>query len=108
MDNESSFCVQTKISHGLTQIYTDKIVRQGAPLRARRRPCLKSFLRPVNVPRDLGFQFFERTKFLLIAELFADFDFQFLAIKVAGKIKQVRLDPKLWVWVLQRRAMADV
>ena len=69
---------------------------------------LKFFLRPGNVPCNLGFQFFERTKFLLVAQLFADFDFQFLAVKVAGEIKQVRLDAELWPAGRQRRTKADV
>ena len=68
----------------------------------------KPFLRLRNVAGDLGFQFFKRTEFALVAELFADFDFQFLAVKVAGEIQQMRLDADLWGWVLQRRTQADV
>ena len=69
---------------------------------------IKSFLRPGNVPGDLGFKFFERTKLTLVAELFTDFNFQFPAVKVAGEIEQVGLHAKLRVWGLQRRAMADI
>ena len=68
----------------------------------------KPFLRLRNVAGDLGFQFFERTKFLLVAQLFADFDFQFPAVKVAAKIKQMRLDAKLRPAGRQRRTDADV
>src|SRR5208283_3069016 len=69
---------------------------------------LKLLFRLRNVAGNLGFQFVERIKFPLIAQHIADFDFQFLAVKVAGKIQQMRLDAEFWGWVLQRRAMADI
>ena len=56
---------------------------------------IRNAVSPRQVLCDLGFQFFERTKFFLVAQLFADFDFQFLAVKVAGEIEQMRLDAEL-------------
>ena len=58
---------------------------------------IPSNLRPHlrDVAGDLFAQFRRRGEFLFVAQLPAKFNFQFLAVKIAGKIQQMRLHAKL-------------